>query len=69
LQSCLGFLAAAISPGVSGFVLDAFQHGGDATVTSARQWGPAFGVLGLGVLMGPLSMLALGRAQAKRPNA
>ena len=69
LQSCLGFLAAAISPGVAGFVLDAWQQGGDATVTSAWQWGPAFGVLGLGVLMGPLSMLALRRTHAKQPQA
>jgi len=33
-------------------------------VTSAWQWGPAFGVLGLGVLMGPLSMPALRQVQA-----
>jgi hypothetical protein len=69
LQSWLGFLAAAISPGVAGFVLDAWQQGGDATVTSTWQWGPAFGVLGLGVLMGPLSMLALRRTHAKQPQA
>ena len=68
LQSCLGFLAAAISPGVTGFVLNAFQQGRAATVTSAWQWGPAFSVLGLDVLMGPLSMLALRRAQAKPTN-
>lgn len=64
LQSCLGFLAAAVSPAVAGFVLDAWQRGGGTAATSPWQWGPAFGVLGLGVLMGPLGMLALRRAQA-----
>ncbi len=64
LQSCLGFLAAAVSPTVAGFVLDAWQRGGGTAATSPWQWGPAFGVLGLGVLLGPLSMLALRRAQA-----
>lgn len=64
LQSCLGFLAAAVSPGVVGFVLDAWQSGGGTAANSPWQWGSAFGVLGLGVLMGPLSMLALRRAQA-----
>jgi MFS family permease len=68
LQSCLGFLAAAVSPGAAGFVLDALQSGGGAVAASAWQWGPAFGVLGVGVLMGPLSMLALRRAQANASN-
>jgi MFS family permease len=65
LQSCLGFLAAAISPGAAGFILDALQQGGATAAVSPWQWGPAFGVLGLGVLMGPLSMLALRRTQRK----
>lgn len=70
LQSCLGFLAAAISPGAAGFVLDALQVGGGGTAaTSPWQWGPAFGVLGVGVLMGPISMLALRRTQAAGPRA
>ena len=64
LQSCLGFLAAAISPGVAGFVLDAWQSGAGTAADSPWQWGSAFGVLGLGVLLGPLSMLALSREQA-----
>jgi MFS family permease len=68
LQSCLGFLAAAVSPGAAGFVLDALQSGGTAVAASAWQWGPAFGVLGVGVLMGPLSILALRRAQSSAPN-
>jgi MFS family permease len=65
LQSCLGFLAAAISPGAAGFVLDAFQGTGSTAATTSWQWGPAFGVLGLGVLTGPLSIWAMRRAQAK----
>ena len=69
LQSCLGFLAAAISPGAAGFVLDALQQGGATAATSSWQWGSAFGVLGLGVLMGPLSLLALQRAHASSPIA
>jgi MFS family permease len=68
LQSCLGFLAAAISPGVAGFVLDAWQSGAGTAANSPWQWGSAFGVLGLGVLLGPLSMLALCRAQANTPD-
>jgi MFS family permease len=68
LQSCLGFLAAAISPGVAGFVLDAWQSGGGTAANSPWQWGSAFGVLGLGVLMGPLGMLALRRAQTNPTN-
>ncbi|RPI10403.1 MAG: MFS transporter [Zetaproteobacteria bacterium] len=69
LQSCLGFLAAAVSPGAAGFVLDALQRDGGTAPTSAWQWGPAFGILGLGVLMGPLSMLALRRAKAREVSA
>ena len=70
LQSCLGFLAAAIAPGAAGFVLDLLQVGsGGTAATSSWQWGPAFGVLGLGVLLGPLSMLALRRAQAAATGA
>jgi MFS family permease len=65
VQSCLGFLAAAVSPGVAGFVLDAFQSSGSTSAASPWQWGPAFGVLGLGVLMGPLSLWAMRRGHAK----
>jgi MFS family permease len=65
VQSCLGFLAAAVAPTAMGFVLDALQRGdGGTAVASPWQWGPAFAVLGLGVLMGPLSMLALGRTRS-----
>jgi MFS family permease len=67
LQSCLGFLAAALSPAAMGLLLDRLQGPGGAT---AWQWGPAFGILALGVLLGPLCMLALGRNQrmAGRPG-
>jgi MFS family permease len=65
LQSCLGFLAAAVSPGAVGFVLDAFHQDGGTGATSVWQWGPGFGVLGLGVLLGPLSMLALRWTQGR----
>lgn len=67
VQSCLGFLAAAVSPAAFGLVLDRIQAGGGGTAAASPwQWGPAFGVLALGVLMGPISMLALRRAQAPR---
>jgi MFS family permease len=58
VQSCVGFLAAAVSPTAVGFLLDRLQ------VASPWQWGPAFGVLALGVLMGPVSMAALRRTRA-----
>lgn len=74
VQSCLGFLAAALAPAAFGFVLDRLQaaspmesgvlRAGGPGAASPWQWGPAFGVLALGVLMGPLCMLALRRAQA-----
>lgn len=63
VQSCLGFLAAALAPAAFGFVLDRLQPAAGGAAASPWQWGPAFGVLALGVLMGPLSMLALRRAQ------
>jgi len=58
VQSCIGFLAAAVAPALVGFLLDRLQS------ASPWQWGPAFGILALGVLLGPLSILALRRAQA-----
>jgi len=65
VQSCLGFLAAALSPAAFGFVLDQLQAASSGmAAASPWQWGPAFGILALGVLMGPISMLALRRAQA-----
>ena len=67
LQSCLGFLAAAVAPSAMGFVLDALQLlAVGKAAASPWQWGPAFGILGLGVLFGPLSMLVLIRAQARK---
>jgi MFS family permease len=65
VQSCLGFLAAAMSPAAVGLFLDSLRPAsGGLAATSPWQWGPAFGALALGVLLGPLSMLALRRAQA-----
>ena len=74
LQSSLGFLAAATSPAVFGFLLDLLRPTpGGLAAASPWQWGPAFGLLGLGVLFGPLSMLALrrtrGGAMASRASA
>jgi len=69
VQSCLGFLAAALAPAAFGFVLDQLQAGsGGTAAASPWQWGPAFGILAVGVLLGPLSMLALRRAQATAPG-
>ncbi len=67
VQSCFGFLAAALSPACLGFLLDMLQPVGGTTTFSPWQWGPAFGILGLGVLFGPLSMLALQQSQAGHP--
>lgn len=67
VQSCLGFLAAAVAPSTVGFLLDYLKPLGDgSTAATPWQWGPAFGILGLGVLFGPVSMLALRRAQTER---
>ncbi len=69
VQSCLGFLAAALAPAAIGFLLDRLQSVSAGTAAASPwQWGPAFGVLALGVLLGPLSMLALRRAQATAPG-
>lgn len=66
VQSCLGFLAAAVSPSTVGFLLDYLKPlGAGGTAATPWQWGPAFGILGLGVLFGPVSMLALRRAQTE----
>lgn len=69
VQSCLGFLAAALAPAAVGFLLDRLQStSGGTAAASPWQWGPAFGILALGVLLGPVSMLALRRAQATAPG-
>lgn len=66
VQSCFGFLAAALAPASVGFLLDRFQPAaGGPTAGSLWQWGPAFAILGLGVLLGPLSILSLSRSQAR----
>ena len=68
VQSCLGFFAAGLAPTAVGFLLDQLQPiTGGTAAASPWQWGPAFGILGLGVLFGPASMLALRRAQTATP--
>ncbi len=66
VQSCLGFLAAAVSPAAVGWLLDRLTPSGAGGVAASPwQWGPAFGLLGLGVLFGPLCMMALRRTKAQ----
>ena len=62
VQSCIGFLAAAVAPAAVGFLLDRLQS------AFPWQWGPAFGILALGVLLGPVSIAALRRVQATAPG-
>lgn len=79
VQSCLGFLAAALAPAAFGFVLDRLQAASPmasgvlrtagTAAASPWQWGPAFGILALGVLTGPLCMLALRRARGSARQA
>jgi len=66
VQSCLGFLAAAVSPAAVGLLLDRLTPAGAGTVAASPwQWGPAFGLLGLGALLGPLCMIALRRTMVR----
>jgi len=68
VQSCLGFLAAAVSPAAVGLLLDRLTPAGAGTVAASPwQWGPAFGLLGLGALLGPLCMIALRRTIVRNP--
>ena len=68
VQSCLGFLAAAVSPAAVGWLLDRLTPTGAGTVAASPwQWGPAFGLLGLGVLFGPVSMIGLRRTISREP--
>lgn len=50
IQSFTGFISAAVSPLVFGWVLDA---------TGVNSWGVAFSLLGLGAVLGPVAMMAL----------
>ncbi|WP_282605052.1 MFS transporter [Pelagibius sp. Alg239-R121] len=59
LQSLLGFGAGAVSPLAFGVVLD--LAGGQGEILA---WGLAFGLLGLGALLGPLVLLRLTRPAA-----
>lgn len=53
LQSTVGFTAGAASPAVVGVVLDLAVKFG---ATGQAAWGWAFGLLGVGVLVGPLAV-------------
>lgn len=65
LQSFLGWAAAGISPVVFGAVLDLTNPAANAAAAGYTQlWGPAFAVLGLGALCGPLAMFLLKKQQA-----
>ncbi len=55
LQSFLGWSAASISPVVFGAILD-YTNQATASTGFTPNWGPAFAVLGLGALWGPLAM-------------
>lgn len=50
MQSFTGFMIAAVSPLVFGWVLD---------VAGANSWGIAFSLLGLGAVLGPAAMISL----------
>jgi MFS family permease len=58
LHACIGFMGAFLGPLAVGVVLD-LSGGG----TTAVSWGLAFICFGLGVAMGPLALLILGRRQ------
>ncbi|MBS4032167.1 MAG: MFS transporter [Clostridiales bacterium] len=66
LQSFLGWTAAAVSPIIFGIVLDWTNP---AHVVEAAgftpNWGPAFVVLGLGALLGPVAMVGLQRLKKR----
>ena len=64
MRSLLGFGAGAVAPLVFGWVLD--LHGGRSA--SVAGWGWAFSVLGVGGVLGLLSMLWL-RDAARVPQA
>jgi len=63
LQSFLGWAAAGISPVVFGLVLDLTNPPELISATGfVPNWGPAFAVLGLGALVGPVAMGLLQRS-------
>jgi MFS family permease len=57
VRSLLGFGAGAVAPLVFGLVLD--LTGGESPSADGRMWGWAFAVLGIGGLLGILSMIWL----------
>ena len=59
IQSAVGFGITIISPAVFGAVLQLYNGAGNPT--SATQWWPSFGVLGVGGLLAPIAILLLRR--------
>lgn len=60
LHSTLGFFAGMLGPVAFGAALD--LTGGGVTVAS---WGAGFAVLALGVMVGPLVLMTLGRRRQR----
>ena len=61
LHACIGFMGAFLGPLAVGVVLDLSGGGGTAV-----SWGLAFICFGLGVAMGPMALLILGRRQPRK---
>jgi MFS family permease len=68
LQSFLGWSAASISPVVFGVILDMTNPTTAGAAGFMPNWGPAFAVLGLGALFGPLAMQFLKKYQDRAPE-
>ncbi|MBS4022496.1 MAG: MFS transporter [Dethiobacter sp.] len=64
LQSFLGWSAASVSPVVFGAILD-MANPAAASSGFTPNWGPAFAVLGIGALWGPLAMQMLKKYDAR----
>lgn len=70
IQSFLGWAAAGISPAVFGLVLDMTNSAQTVErMGYIPNWGPAFAVLGVGALAGPLAMSFVKREMAKGKGA
>lgn len=61
-QALIGYGAAAAAPTVFGYILDLTNPGTRALgVSAVSSWGWAFGILGVGALLGPVFMWMLSR--------
>ena len=70
MQSFFGWAAAGISPVVFGLILDLTNP--TQTVEQLGfipNWGPAFAILGLGALVGPMAMMLVKREAEKQKGA